>query len=83
VPVTAQVRGAHLLGGSGTPAVKTAANGLTINLAGIQPPDKDASVVVISVEGGINIVDFVALPPAAMPAEERVASDGLDSNSGT
>ncbi len=83
VPLTAQVRGAHLLGGSGTPAVKTVANGLTINLAGIQPPDKDASVVVISVEGGINIVDIAALPPAAMPAEERVASDGLDSNSGT
>jgi alpha-L-fucosidase len=83
VPVTAQVRGAHLLGGSGTPTLKTVANGLTINLAGIQPPDKDASVVVINVEGGINIVDVAAVPPAAMAAEVYVASDGLDSDSGT
>jgi alpha-L-fucosidase len=64
VPLTAQVRGAQMLMGSGIPTVKTGAKGLTINLAGIQPPDKDASVVIINVEGGINIVEAAAVPPA-------------------
>jgi alpha-L-fucosidase len=58
VPVKAQVRRAHLLGGSGTPAVKTGADGLTLDLAGIEPPDKNASVVVLDVEGGINLVNI-------------------------
>jgi hypothetical protein len=57
VPVMAQVRRAHLLGGSGTPTVKTEATGFTLDLAGIEPPDKNASVVVIEVEGGMNIVN--------------------------
>jgi alpha-L-fucosidase len=65
VPVTAQVRGAHLLGGSGAPAVKTEANGFTLDLAGIEPPDKNASVVVIDVEGGIKIVNAASVAPAA------------------
>jgi alpha-L-fucosidase len=65
VPVTAQARGAHLLGGSGKPVVKTGANGLNIDLTGIQPPDKNASVVVIEVEGGMNIVDSTPVAPAA------------------
>ncbi len=55
-PVTAHARGAHLLGGTGTPTVRTDANGITLDLAGLQPPDKYASVVVLDVQGGINIV---------------------------
>jgi alpha-L-fucosidase len=64
VPVTAQVRGAHLLRGRGTPAVKTDANGLNLDLTGIEPPDKNASVVVIEVEGAINIVNPTLVAPA-------------------
>jgi alpha-L-fucosidase len=61
VPVTAHARGAHLLGGSGALVVKTEANGLTLDLAGIQPPDKYASVVVVDVEGEINLVNATSV----------------------
>ena len=64
VPVTAQVRGAHLLGGGGTPSVRTEANGIALDLAGIQPPNKNASVVVINIEGEINIVNATPVTPA-------------------
>jgi alpha-L-fucosidase len=66
VPVTGDVRGAHLLGGNVTPAVKTEANGLTVDLAGIQPPDKDASVVLIDVEHGLNIENATPVKAAAL-----------------
>jgi len=36
VPVTGQVRGARMLGGSGMPAIKTETNGFTLDPAGIQ-----------------------------------------------
>jgi alpha-L-fucosidase len=65
VPVTAHVRSAHLLGGSATPAVTSEANGLNIDLTGIRPPDKNASVVVIDVEGALNMVDSTPVAPAA------------------
>ena len=57
VPATAQVRGAHLLGGSGTPVVKATDSGLTVDLSGLQAPDKNASVVVIEVAGALQPVN--------------------------
>lgn len=57
VPVMAQVRGAHLLGGKGQPGVKASANGLTLDVSGLQAPDKNASVVVIEVEGPLQPVN--------------------------
>lgn len=65
VPVIAHVRGAQLLGGSGTPVVKAGAEGLILDLTGLQPPDKNAAVVVIDVEGGIKNPNTAPVATAA------------------
>ena len=65
VPVIAHVCGAQLLGGSGTPVVKAGAEGLILDLTGLQPPDKNAAVVVIDVEGGIKNPNTAPVATAA------------------
>jgi alpha-L-fucosidase len=57
LPVMAKVRGTHLLSAKGKPTVTTGVNGITLDLSGLEPSDKNASVVVVDVEGEMNIVN--------------------------